>query len=66
MSGIKEYAADDLERELRMGQLRADIKLKNTQAAAEWPTVFTALIVAVAAIKGAAGALFGYNLGLHH
>lgn len=66
MSGIRDYATDDLERELRMEQMRADIKLKNAQAAAEWPKVFTALIVAVAAIMGVAAGLFGYNLGLHH
>ena len=49
-----------------MEQMWADIKLKNAQAAAEWPKVFTAIIVAVAAIMGVAAGLFGYNLGLHH
>ncbi len=66
MSGIRDYAPDDLEQELRVDQMRADIKLKNAQAAAEWPKVFTAIIVAVAAIMGVAAGLFGYNLGSHH
>jgi hypothetical protein len=62
MSGFRDYSLEALERELRMDQIRADIRLKNAQAAAEWPTVLTAIIVAVAAIMGAAGALFGYSL----
>ncbi len=66
MNSNRDYSIDDLERELRMDQMRADIKLKNAQAAAEWPKVFTALLVAVAAIIGLAAGLFGYNLGLHH
>ena len=66
MGGIRDYATEDVERELRMEQMRAGTKLKTTQAAAEWPKVFTAALVAVAAVMGAAGALFGYNFALHH
>jgi hypothetical protein len=40
-----------------MEQMRADIGLKDTQRAAEWPKVFTAALVAVAAIFTAFGAL---------
>ena len=66
MSGVKDYSTDDAERELRMEQMRADIKLKNVQTASEWPKVFTAILVAVAAIMGVAAGLFGYSLGTHH
>jgi hypothetical protein len=47
-----------------MDQMRADIRLKNAQAAAEWPKVFTAIIIAVATIMGIAAGMFGYSL--HH
>ena len=62
----RDWARDDAEWELRMDQIRADIKLKTTQSAAEWPKVFTAALVAVAALFAAAGTLFGYSLGGHH
>jgi hypothetical protein len=48
---------DEYEWALRMEQMRADIGLKDTQRAAEWPKVFTAALVAVAAIFTAFGAL---------
>ncbi len=62
MSDVREYSPDELEQELRMEQLRADIKLKKTLAAAEWPKVFTAALIAVAAIF----TVFGYSIGRHH
>jgi hypothetical protein len=57
-------SAEDEERERRMDQMRADIRLKNTQAAAEWPKVFTAILVAVFTGTAAVFTIFGYNL--HH
>jgi hypothetical protein len=66
MGGIRDYATDDLERELRMEQMRADIKLKQVQAAAEWPKVFTAILVAFGAVVGLVAGVFGYTLGSHH
>jgi hypothetical protein len=48
-----------------MDQMRADIRLKSTQAAAEWPKVFTAILVAVFTGTAAVFTLFGYSLGHH-
>jgi hypothetical protein len=59
---IKDYDTEAEERERHLDQMRADIRLKTTQAAAEWPKVFTAIIIAGCALFGAAGALFGYAL----
>jgi len=57
MHRVGDYAFEDEERQLRMDQMRADIRLKSTQAAAEWPKVFTAALLAVAAIFTVLGGL---------
>jgi hypothetical protein len=58
----RDYDIEAEERELRMDQMRADIRLQNAQAADEWPKVFTAIIIAVATIMGIAAGMFGYSL----
>jgi hypothetical protein len=40
-----------------MEQMRADIRLKQKQELTEWPKVFTAALVAVAAIFAAFGSV---------
>jgi hypothetical protein len=62
MHGFRDYSTDELEQELRMEQMRADIKLKTKQEITEWPRVFTGIIIAVAALTGAVGTMFGYSL----
>ncbi len=63
MSGwILDWSRDELEWELRMEQMRAAIGLKTRQEGLELPKF---LVVAVAAVMGAAGALFGYSIGHH-
>jgi hypothetical protein len=68
MSGVRDYDIEAEEREVRLEQMRADTRLKNVQAAVEWPKTFTAIIVAVATVTGVvagvAGGIFGYSL--HH
>jgi hypothetical protein len=64
MHGFRDYSTDELEQELRMEQMRADIRLKERLTASEWPKVFTAIIVAFGAFMGVIGAFFGYSL--HH
>ena len=49
-----------------MDQMRADIKLKNAQAATEWPKTYTAILVAFGAVVGVIAGVFGYTLGSHH
>jgi len=48
-----------------MDQMRADIRLKSTQAAAEWPKVFTPILVAVFTGTAAIFTFCGYSLGHH-
>jgi hypothetical protein len=62
MHGFRDYSTDELEQELRMDQMRADIRHKTKQEVTEWPKVFTGLLIPVAALMGAAGTLFGYSL----
>ena len=66
MSGIRDYSTDELERELRMDQMRADIKLKTVQASTEWPKTFTAILVAFGTVIALVAGVFGYTLGRHH
>ena len=61
----RDWARDDAEWELRMDQMRADIKLKKAQAATEWPKAFTGILVAVTTFTAAVFTVFGYTLAHH-
>jgi len=53
---------DEFEWAMKMEQIRADIGLKDGQRAAEWPKVFTAALLATAALFTAFGATVGLLL----
>ncbi len=63
MSGATEDTADRVERELRMDQMRADIRLKTAQASTEWPRFWVASLIAVAAVVGAVFSAAGFIIG---
>jgi hypothetical protein len=66
MSGrIVDWSRDDLEWELRMEQLRADIGLKKRQEALELPKFLVAALVATGTLFAAVFTAFGYALGHH-
>ena len=68
MSGIRDYSTDEVERELRMDQMRADIQLKRVQASTEWPRFWVASMIGVAAFVGAVFSVAGFIVGqsYHH
>ena len=68
MSGIRDYSTSDVEQELRMEQMRADIGLTRVQASTEWPRFWIASVIAVAAIVGTVLGTAGFILGqnFHH
>ncbi len=59
MSDLPDGVVEDEERGLRMDQMRADILLKTEQAKLEFPKFVVTLMVGIAAIMGAFGALIG-------
>jgi len=61
---MSHFAATDVEQELRMDQMRADIDLKRRQAAIEWPKTWTAMLVALATIMALTFGTFGYLIGM--
>jgi hypothetical protein len=56
---------EELEWTLKMNQMLADIELKSTQSAAEWPKVWTAMLVAFGAVCGGIGAGVGALITAH-
>ncbi len=62
---ILDWSRDELEWELRMEQMRADIGLKNRQEGLELPKFVVAGLVAIGTLFAAVFTAFGYALGHH-
>lgn len=60
---MRDWSSEDVEQELRMEQMRADLLLKNVQASSEpWKTAVT-VVSALAALFMAIGFALGYVAG---